>query len=119
MKTVISFLLGVLCLAACGKAMDDPWVETKDIAITAYKSDPENGKQYLEIIYENNGKDNIRKLKIELLERHGSKVDTVTREITPEMIVHPKDRHLAKRPIGEPVATFDVVDVGRVWYVKE
>ncbi len=119
MRYTFWVILAALGVMACGSAMDDNWVLTKDISVTPYKSDPENGKQYLDVIFENGGKDNIRKLKIELLERTGSKIDTLTREIIPTEIVHPKDRHLAKRPLGEPPATFDEVMVGRVWIVKE
>lgn len=119
MRYSVVLLLTTVMMLSCSKSDDQPWVLTKDIAVTAYKSDPENGKQYLDMIYENTGPETIRMLKIELLERTGSKVDTVVREISPEKLVHPKDRHLAKRPIGEPVATFDEVTIGRVWIVKE
>lgn len=118
MKHIVLLILAGLVIS-CGRSNDDPWVLTKDINITAYKSDPENGKQYLDVIYENATPFNVRKLKIELLERTGTKIDTVFKEITPEQILHPKDRHLAKRPVGEPIATFDEVSVGRVWLVKE
>ncbi len=118
MKRIVLLFIAVFGIS-CGHADDDPWELSKDIPITAYKGDPENGKQYLEVIYENASKFNIRKLKIEIIERTGSKFDTIMKEITPEQILHPKDRHLAKRPVGEPVATFDEVKVGRVWIVKE
>ncbi len=119
MKHYIWVLLVTASALSCGKTVEEPWVLSKEIGVTAYKSDPENGKQYLEVIYENSGSANIRKLKIELIERTGNKFDTIMKEITPEQIFHPKDRHLAKRPVGEPVATFDEVMVGRVWIVKE
>jgi hypothetical protein len=97
----------------------DSWVESKDVSITAYKSDPENGKQYLDVIYENVGQKDISKLKIELITSTKGKTDTITKEITPETILHPKDKHLAQRPIGAPAAMFDNVSVGRVWVVYE
>ncbi len=106
-------------LMSCGKHDDDHWIESKDVAIIAYKSDPENGKQYLDVIYENLTTVNISKIKVLLVETKGTKVDTVERIIIPENIFKPKDRHLAKRPIGAPEATFDNIAVAKVWYVKE
>lgn len=115
----IVLLLVCAMLLSCAKTAKEPWVLSTKVPITAYKSDPENGKQYLEIIYENADTVDIQMLKIELLEQTGAKVDTVIREVTPEKIVHPKERHLVKRPIGEAPATFNDVMVGRVWIVKE
>ncbi|MEI8134394.1 MAG: hypothetical protein WCH46_04840 [bacterium] len=126
MKTRVSFI-GVIVIVfiytfstGCKKeAYVEPWVETKDVGILAYKSDPENGKQYLEVIYENNGHDSYRKLKYQLLMRTGNKIDTVEKMITPETIFGPKQRHLVPRAIGETPATFDEVKVGKIWAVPE
>lgn len=118
MKRISVLLLLSLTLVTCKNDSGDTWVETKEVTITPYKSDPENGKQYLDIIYENASQSTIRRIKVELLERTGSKVDTVVKMITPTEIFKPKDRHLVKRPIGESPATFDEVTVGKVWIVK-
>jgi hypothetical protein len=118
-KRIVVLLFVSLTIAACNKGDSDNWTETRDITIMAYKSDPENGKQYLDVIYENGSQFNIRKVKVELFEHTGTKVDTVIKTITPTEVLKPKDRHLAKRPIGEPPATFDAVTVGKVWVVKQ
>lgn len=117
---ILSLILSLSAvLMACGKQDNEHWVESKEVAINAYKSDPENGKQYLDVIYENLTTYNISKIKVQLVETTGSKVDTVERIIIPENVFKPKDRHLAKRPIGAGVATFDNIAVAKVWYVKE
>jgi hypothetical protein len=118
MKRIVVLLFISLVFAACNKTDSENWVETREITITAYKSDPENGKQYLDVIYENGTQANVRKIKVELLERTGSKTVADTMTITPTEIFKPKDRHLRKRPIGETPATFDEVSVGKVWIVK-
>ena len=65
----LSLLAAFLCIfilsnIGCKKEADaDEWVATTDVAITAYKSNPENGKEYLNIIYENTGHDTYRKIK--------------------------------------------------------
>lgn len=118
MKRIVVLLFVSLVFAACNKTDSENWVETREITITAYKSDPENGKQYLDVIYENGTQGNVRKIKVELFERTGSKVDTVVKTIEPTEVLKPKDRHLVKRPIGEAPATFDEVTVGKVWIAK-
>ncbi len=112
-------LLSFFAITGCNKGDNDNWVETKDVSVMAYKSDPENGKQYLDVIYENSGTYNISKVKVELVTYKGTQVDTVVKVITPTEVLKPKDKHLAKRPIGEQPATFDEVKVGRVWIVKQ
>ncbi|HYM19463.1 MAG TPA: hypothetical protein VEW28_00495 [Candidatus Kapabacteria bacterium] len=116
-------MLCIVCISAilssCGKSDSDNWIETKDVSIIAYKSDPENGKQYLDVIYENVGAKDISKLKVELITSTKGKFDTITKMIIPEMILKPKDKHLVPRPIGEPPAVFDNVAVSRVWVVYE
>ena len=84
-----------------------------------YKSDPENGKQYLNVIYENIGSDAYRKIKYQLIMRTGTKTDTVVNTIIPETVFKPKEKHLVPRYIGEPEAKFDEVKVGKVWVVKD
>ncbi|MDP4219761.1 MAG: hypothetical protein Q8916_07670 [Bacteroidota bacterium] len=97
----------------------DAWAESHDIAILAYKSDPENGKQYLNVIYENTGKDTYRKIKYQLIERTGTKTDTLENIIIPETILMPKEKRLVPRHIGESPATWDEVQVGKIWVVKD
>jgi len=117
---VVIFIVVSIFGVACKKgSSDDPWVETRDIAFIADKSTPENGKQYLEIIYENVGADAFRKIKYQLITRTGSKIDTVEKTIIPETVFMPKERHLVPRAIGELPATFDEVHVGKVWAVKD
>jgi hypothetical protein len=119
--SVFTVLLSVLFLNSCKKDLDsgDNWAETKDVAIIADKSNPENGKQYLEIIYENIGNDAIRKIKYQLIERTGTKTDTVENTIIPETVFMPKEKHLVPRHIGEEPATFDDVKIGKIWVVKD
>jgi hypothetical protein len=98
---------------------DDAWVETRDVSIVADKSSPENGKQYLEVIYENIGSVSFRKIKYELIMRTGAKIDTVIKTIIPELVFKPKDKHLVPRAIGELPATFDDVRIGKVWVIED
>jgi len=123
MKThiyLLSLVISGIFVAGCKKeAGDDNWVETHDISIIADKSNPENGKQYLEVIYENLGSDTYRKIKYQLITRTGTKTDTTEKVIIPETVISPKAKHLVTRPIGEKPASFDEVKVGQIWVVKD
>jgi hypothetical protein len=122
-KYSIRILTASICIVlttigGCKKAGDDEvWVETKDVVVMPYKSDPENGKQYLDIIYENTGNDTYHKIKFQLIRRYGVKFDTVERIIVPETVFLPKEKHLLPRHIGQSAATFDEVKAGKVWGV--
>lgn len=106
-------------ITACKKDTDaDSWVATKDVIILPYKV-PENGKNYLNIIYENVGPDTYRKIKYQLFIRTGSKIDTVEKVIIPPTIFQPKERKLVPRHIGEEPVTFDEVKAGEVWAIKD
>jgi hypothetical protein len=112
-------LLGLVGLSACGTDKDvDEWTTSPGVVVTAYKTDPENGKQFLNVIYENDGKDTVDKIKYELITTTNGKVDTTTRVIDPGAHLKPKDRHLVKRGVGEEPVTFDEVRVGKVWVRK-
>ena len=105
-------------IAGCKKSDDDEvWVETRDVVIQPYKSDPVDGKQYLEVIYENVGHDTYRKIKYQLIRRTGTQWDTTERIILPETVFQPKDKHLVPRHIGQSTAAFDEVKAGKVWGV--
>ncbi len=105
-------------IGGCKKSADDEiWVETKDIVITTYKSDPKDGKQFLEVMYENIGKDKYSKIKYQLIRRTGSMIDTSERIILPETVFLPKEKHLVPRHIGQTPAAFDEVKAGKVWGV--
>ena len=107
-------------IGGCKKSSDDEvWVLTKDVIIQPYKSDPVDGKQYLDVIYENVGNETFRKIKYELIRRTGSTIDTSERIIIPETILQPKERHLIPPHIGRTPATFDEVKAGKVWVVKD
>lgn len=106
-------------IIACKKEADaDAWTETKDVIILAYKT-PENGKNYLNIIYENVGHDTYRKIKYQLFIRTGTKIDTVEKVIIPPTVFQPKERKLVPRHIGEEPVTFDEVKAGQVWAIKD
>jgi hypothetical protein len=114
------FFCVILVLSGCKKADDtDSWSETNDVSINAYKSDPENGKRYLNIIYENSGTETFRKIKYQLFIRTGTKIDTIEKIIIPTTVLFPKDRRLVPRNIGEQEAKWDEVKVGKVWVVKD
>jgi hypothetical protein len=123
LRLLTPFFVVLLCagvVTSCKKgSSDDAWVETKDVTFIVDKSNPENGKQYLEVIYENAGSYSVHKIKYQLITRTGGKIDTVEKIIVPDEIFKPKDRHLVPRAIGEPPATFDEVHVGKVWVVKD
>src|SRR2546423_723458 len=68
----------------------DVWVATNDVTILPYKSDPEDGKQYLNVIYENHSNDTYRKIKCQIIERKGAKFDTIVKVIIPPTIFKPK-----------------------------
>jgi hypothetical protein len=107
-------------ITACKKATDDEvWVETKDIVIMPYKSDPVDGKQYLDVIYENVGKDTYRKIKYQLIRRIGAKIDTTERIILPETVFTPKEKRLIPRHIGQSPAMFDEVKSGKIWAIVD
>jgi hypothetical protein len=117
---LIAAMFFAFCSVDCKKdSSSDNWTETKDVAIIADKANPENGKQYLEIIYENIGSDTYRKIKYQLISRTGAKTDTVEKTIIPETVFKPKEKHLVPRAIGEQPATFDEVKVGKIWVVKD
>ena len=117
---LLIFFIVIALEAGCKNASsDDVWIETKDVAFIADKGTPENGKQYLEIIYENIGTDALRKIKYQLITRTGSKIDTIEKIIIPETVFKPKDKHLVQRSIGEQPATFDEVHIGKIWVVKD
>jgi hypothetical protein len=120
-RTSIAFFCIILAsISGCKKAADtDAWTETNDVSILAYKSDPENGKRYLNIIYENAGNETYRKIKYQLFIRTGTRIDTVEKIIIPTTVLIPKDRRLVPRNIGEEEAMWDEVKVGKVWVVKD
>jgi hypothetical protein len=116
-----TLLLVVCCasvLAAC-KAKEEPWEETRSINVNAYKTDPENGKQYLQVLYENLGKDTIEQIKYELIKLHGTKADTAIRIIEPPKVFVPGERHIVPRQVGQSPADFDAVAVGKIWVIKK
>ena len=118
--TLICFTL--ICAVGCNKEADtDAWQETKDIVIIAYKSDPDpvTHKEYLNIIYENIGKDTYQNIKYEVFLRTGTKTDTLVNTILPTTVFVPKDKRLVPRHIGEEEAKFDEVKVGKIWVVKD
>lgn len=97
----------------------DAWVESRDVSIMAYKSDPKDGKQFLDVIYENIGSDTYRKIKYQLFTRTGTTLDTIEKTIIPETVFKPKDRRLVPRHIGQEEAKFDEVKAGKVWVVLD
>lgn len=99
-------------------APKEEWTKSANVTVTAMMS-PEEGKNYLNIIYENFGVDTIVKLKYELLTHHGEKWDTAVKIIEPPVLFKPKDRHLVPRAIGEEPTTADEATVGQVWVVKK
>src|SRR5882724_7576440 len=108
----------ILFLSACSKP-EEPWIPaSKGMTVSPYKSDPVNGKRYLDVIYENFSMDTVQKIRYELITLKGNHEDTVLREIEPEKILLPGIRHLVPRPIGEPEADFDGVHAGKVWIIK-
>jgi hypothetical protein len=117
-----SFLLlsTLFMLNACGGKNDmDDWTPAEGVIITAYKTDPDkDGKQFLNVIYENEGVDTLDKIKYELITSTGGKPDTILRTIDPEEYINPKDKHLVPRGVGEEPATFEEVKVGRIWVKK-
>jgi hypothetical protein len=119
----LSLFTAIFCLAiasGCKKESGyDTWIESKEISIIADKSTPENGKQYLEVIYENVGSDTVRKIKYQLITRTGVKTDTVEKTIIPETVFPPRAKHLVPKPIGELPATWDEVHIGKIWVVKD
>ena len=123
LRITISFLCIVfISLTGCKKEADtDNWEETKDVAIIAYKSEPDpvTKKVYLNIIYENIGKDTYRKIKYRVVTRTGTKIDSVENTIIPTTVFGPKDKRLVPRHIGEEEAKFDDVRLAKVWVVKD
>jgi hypothetical protein len=114
------FCITLTAVTGCKKDADiDPWEETNDVSIIAYKSNPENGKQYLNVIYENVGHDTYRKIKYQLFIRTGAKTDTVEKTIIPTTVFLPKDKRLVPKNIGAEPATWDEVKVGKIWAVKD
>ncbi len=118
--SVASFCLILSIITGCKKDADiDSWSETNEIAIIAYKSNPENGKQYLNIIYENVGHETYSKIKYQLFIHTGVKIDTVEKVIVPTKVLQPKEKRLVPRNIGEEPAAWDEVKVGKIWVVKD
>ncbi|MEP7235878.1 MAG: hypothetical protein ABI778_11345 [Ignavibacteriota bacterium] len=116
----LGIFLALTILGSCTKGGDsDEWVESRDVVILPYKSDPKDGKQYLDVIYENVGHDTYRKLKFQLITRTGEKLDTIEKTIIPETVFAPKDKRLNPRHIGQEEATFDEVKPGMVWVVLD
>jgi hypothetical protein len=106
----------LVSVEGCKKASDDEvWIETRDVVIQPYKSDPKDGKQYLDVIYENVGSDTYRKIKYQLIRRTGTTVDTTERIILPETVFLPTEKRLVPRHIGQSPVTFDEVKAGKVW----
>jgi hypothetical protein len=107
-------------IGGCQKSGDDEvWVETRDIIIQPYKSDPVDGKQYLDVIYENVGQDTYRKIKYQLIRRTGTQLDTTERIILPATVLQPKQKRLVPKHIGQSPATFDEVKAGKVWGIVD
>lgn len=106
-----------LGLSSCGKEAPEDWTTSPGVTVTATPV-VEDGKHFLNIIYENFGQDTVRKIKYELITTQQGKVDTTTKEIDPPTLFRPKDRHLVPRAIGEKEANYDEVHVGKVWVVK-
>jgi len=121
LRAAIAFIVILITgITGCKKAADDEvWVETRDVVIQPYKSDPIDGKQYLDVIYENVGHDTYRKIKYQLIRRTGTHIDTTERIILPETVFAPKDKHLVPRHIGQSVVTFDEVKAGKVWAILD
>ncbi len=125
LRICIAFLcIFFVSLTGCKKeAETDDWQETKDVAIMAYKSEPDpvTKKEYLNIIYENIGNDTYSKIKYRVITRTGTKMDTIENTIIPTTVLGPKlnNRRLVPRHIGEEEAKFDEVRVAKVWVVKE
>jgi hypothetical protein len=116
-------LLVVVCcltvLSSC-KTKELLWVPTGDVLVNAYKTDNEkDGKRYLQILYENTGRDTVEQIKYELIKLHGTKADTDVRIIEPPQIFLPSQRHIVPRQTGQGPADFDAVTVGRVWVIKK
>lgn len=119
-RYIALFCIIFTVIGGCKKDADtDPWMQTNDVEIIAYKSNPENGKQYLNVIYENVGHDTYRKIKYQLFIRTGSKTDSVEKVIIPTTVFLPKDKRLVPKSIGEEPATWDEVKVGKIWVVKD
>jgi hypothetical protein len=115
----VFFFLLMIAIVSCGKQSEDEvWTTSPGVQVTAYKTEPENGKQFLNVIYENFGEDTVDKIKYELITMTNGKYDTTTRVIDPGVYLKPKDRHLVKRGVGEEPVTFDEVSVGRIWVQK-
>jgi hypothetical protein len=108
-----------LIASGCEKPAEYKWVKSPGVNVSAYKSDPENGKQYLMILYENFGQDTISRIRYELITYKGSKTDTTIKEFEPPVLLKPKDRHIIPRAIGQPPIDCDQILVGQVWVVKK
>ncbi len=111
-------IIACASLFGCKKeAAEEKWVTSPGLTVTAMKTE-ENGKPYINIIYENFGADTVRKIKYQLFQHKGSKWDTTEKIIDLPSVLKPKDRHLVPRAIGEEPTTADEIGTGKVWVIK-
>jgi len=114
----VTLLFSLLVYAGCKNENAEEWTTSPGVTVTATPVE-ENGKKYLNIIYENYGQDTISRIKYELITVKGSKSDTTVKQINPPELFFPKDRHLVPRAIGEREFTDDAAMIGQVWVIKE
>ena len=117
-KYILVLALLMVIVQSCGTKDEANWVKSPGVTISAFKSDPENGNVYLQVMYENFGADTIKRLKYELISRKGTHVDTTVEMIEPPKIFSPGDRHVVPRQIGQKPLDVDEMKVGQVWVVK-
>jgi len=111
----------VLSLSSCGDSgPGEDWqlADKKFVIISPY-IDTTTGQRFLNVIYQNFSLDTIRKLKYELITHEGGKVDTTEREIVLKKRLLPQDEHLVTRGQTEKPVTYERVESGKVWIVKD
>jgi hypothetical protein len=101
----------------CNQEPKDDWVTSPGVSVTPTMIE-DNGKKYLQVIYENFGEDTLTKMRYELVGIKGGKADTTIKDITLPKLMRPKDRHVVPHPIGAQPVDYDEVRAGKVWVVK-
>ncbi len=117
-QNALLVIVTLMTLCASCQLQEPVWEISRTVTVVAERSAPDNGKQYLQIYYENTGQDTIEQIKYELIKLHGTKADTAIRIIEPQKVLLPAERHIVARQVGQAPADFDAVTVGKVWVIK-